>query len=288
MVPRDSSKNERPGPRRNPGDRSEQVTDPGSSSPELYAVQPYVKMPGDPSRGFFIDSSGRESLQVPQFTRTTDIAGIATASTGGIPDRLTKAQAEAAWGNLPAQTREAITNLAKAIDYRKTGLGLWRESIASSFESSKSGTPRSPYEVLNEMASNVTASGGAGGTGGRSGGRAAAYTGPVESITKMAESDIRATADAVAIEILGRGATDEEIKKITQRMRKAETQQPQVTTQQGPGRSTTEQGLTAQGRDDILRDVLSKNPDFEQYQLDTTVMDAMVRFVNKKKAIAGD
>jgi hypothetical protein len=70
-------------------------------------------------------------------------------------------------------------------------------------------------------------------------------------------------------------------------MRKAETQQPQVTTQQGPGRSTTEQGLTAQGRDDILRDVLSKNPDFEQYQLDTTVMDAMTRFINKKKAVAG-
>jgi hypothetical protein len=33
---------------------------------------------------------------------------------------------------------------------------------------------------------------------------------------------------------------------------------------------------------------LSKILDFQQYQLDTTVMDAMVNFVNKKKAVAGD
>jgi hypothetical protein len=163
--------------------------------------------------------------------------------------------------------------------------GAWMELLKENSAAAYSVFASTPTEML---VSGVPSEDAAGmGTGGR-GGRAAAYTGPVESITKLADSDIRATADAVAIEILGRGATDEEIKKITQRMRKAEMEQPQVTTRQGPGRQITEQGLSAQGRDDILRDVLSKNPDFQQYQLDTTVMDAMVNFVNKKKAVAGD
>jgi hypothetical protein len=114
-----------------------------------------------------------------------------------------------------------------------------------------------------------------------------AYSGPREAVVVQAESDIRSLADDIAIEILGRGATDAELQKITNRIRKAEMAQPQVTTTQ-PGRTVTEQGLTATGREDILRDVLSQNPEFEQYQLDTTVMDAMTRFVNKKKAVAGD
>ena len=155
--------------------------------------------------------------------------------------------------------------------------------------SAAEGMPVTPQEARNIL---LGADDGGDGTGtggrGRGGGRAPAYDGPVESITKLAESDIRALADNVAIEILGRGATAEEIEKITRRMRKAEMQQPDVRTQQGPGRTITEQGLSSQGREDILRDVLSKNPDFQQYQLDTTVMDAMVNFVNKKKAVAGD
>jgi hypothetical protein len=189
---------------------------------------------------------------------------------------------------------EAIVNLLRARGYlgpRSKATpsnvdGAWMELLKENSAAADSVFASTPTEML---VSGVPSEDAAGmGTGGRGGGRAAAYTGPVESITKLADSDIRATADAVAIEILGRGATDEEIKKITQRMRKAEMEQPQVTTRQGPGRQITEQGLSAQGRDDILRDVLSKNPDFQQYQLDTTVMDAMVRFVNKKKAIAGD
>jgi hypothetical protein len=190
---------------------------------------------------------------------------------------------------LPAAERQLFDIAAKSIHPMKTGSNYYTDLIEASWDLSTKGVYKSPQQLAYEAyVGSAGPAAGAGGTGGRGGGRAAAYTGPVESITKLADSDIRATADAVAIEILGRGATDEEIKKITQRMRQAEMQQPQVTTRQGPGRTVTEQGLSAQGRDDILRDVLSKNPDFQQYQLDTTVMDAMVNFVNKKKAVAGD
>jgi hypothetical protein len=48
----------------------------------------------------------------------------------------------------------------------------------------------------------------------------------------------------------------------------------------------TEEGLTPQGREDILRQVLAKNPDFVDYQLDTTVMDFMLEDIDRGKQVA--
>lgn len=113
-----------------------------------------------------------------------------------------------------------------------------------------------------------------------------AYTGPVKSITEMAESDIRKSATTIAIELLGRPVEDNEMDRIIKKMRKAEQQQPDITTR-STGKTVTEQGLTAQGRDDILRDLISDNPEYEQFQVDTTVLDSMLDFVNKKKQVSG-
>jgi len=119
-------------------------------------------------------------------------------------------------------------------------------------------------------------------TGGSRG--AAAYTGPRASITVQAESDIRATANALALEMIGRPLNDRELARVTKRMRTAEQEQPQVTTG-NVARTVTTQGLTAQGREDVLRDVIAKRPEFEQYQLDTTVMDAMNAYVQEKRQV---
>jgi len=226
---------------------------------------------------------------------STGAAPLSISGIGGTPlnidtiinsDRYSKSDANALWDQLPRETQDAITQIARS-EGGRSGRARWERAVSASYVSSRQGNPMSPWDFLQPGGGDAQPTGSR--TGGRTrGGRTAAYTGPVESITKLAESDIRALADNVAIEILGRGATAEEIEKITRRMRKAEMQQPDVRTQQGPGRTITEQGLSSQGREDILRDVLSKNPDFQQYQLDTTVMDAMVNFVNKKKAVAGD
>jgi hypothetical protein len=125
------------------------------------------------------------------------------------------------------------------------------------------------------------------GTGGDSGGSGrGGYSGPTTSRTMMAESDIRATANALAIELIGRPVDDKELDKITRRMRMAEVQQPQITTST-TGSSVTQQGLTSQGREDILRDLISKNPEYEKFQVDTTVLDAMSDFIDRKKEISG-
>ena len=119
-----------------------------------------------------------------------------------------------------------------------------------------------------------------------SGGGRGGYSGPTTSRTMMAESDIRATANALAIELIGRPVDDKELDKITRRMRMAEVQQPQITTST-TGSSVTQQGLTAQGREDILRDLISKNPEYQDFQVDTTVLDAMTGFINEKKQVSG-
>lgn len=119
-----------------------------------------------------------------------------------------------------------------------------------------------------------------------SGGGRGGYSGPTVSRTVQAESDIRATANALAIELIGRPVDDKELERITKRLRTAEMEQPQVTVST-PGSSVTKQGLTAQGREDILREVISKNPEYEKFQVDTTVLDAMSDFIDRKKEISG-
>lgn len=122
-----------------------------------------------------------------------------------------------------------------------------------------------------------------GGTGGGGGG--GGYTGPISSVSRMAESDIRQTATTIALELLGAPLEEKEMDRIIKKMRTAETEQPTVTTRT-PSSVTTQEGLTATGRDQILRDLISQNPEYEQFQVDTTVLDSMLNFVNKKRQVS--
>lgn len=112
------------------------------------------------------------------------------------------------------------------------------------------------------------------------------YKGPQRTITEMAESDIQKLANTIALDLIGRPVDQKEMDRIVRRMRRAEQDQPTVTTSV-PGRTVTQQGLTAQGREDILREVISQNPEYERFQVDTTVLDSMLDFVNKKKQVSG-
>lgn len=242
-----------------------------------FEVQSFVPMPGDQSTGYFYDTSGRTDYKYPQVANTSDLRGIYLASAGGVMDRLSKADAKAEYDNLPKETQDALTRLAKARGGR-SGKAVWFSAVDSAYKnSSKTDNPDTPWSYINKMAE---------ATGGGTSGGSGRYTGPTESRTIMAESDIRATANALAIELIGRPVSDKELNRLTERMRKAEQQQPTVTTST-TGSSTTKQGLTAQGREDILREVIAENPEYEQFQVDTTVLDAMTDFINKKKQVSG-
>jgi hypothetical protein len=125
-------------------------------------------------------------------------------------------------------------------------------------------------------------------TGGsrRGSGRAAAYDGPMESVQVAAETDIVAMAQEAAQELLGRAPTQAELDRILKRTRKAEQAQPTVQTRQGPGRVTTQEGLTKEGRDAILKQVLMSSPDYAGYQIDSTMMDMFANILRKGQAVA--
>jgi len=171
-------------------------------------------------------------------------------------------------------------------------LGPRAQSISSQTEAFKDAANEASSRYISGQQENVDvidyilSQAQAGGSGGGSGSGGGGYSGPTASRTMMAESDIRATANALAIELIGRPVDDKELQKITRRMRMAEVQQPQITTST-TGSSVTQQGLTSQGREDILRDLISKNPEYEKFQVDTTVLDAMSDFIDRKKEISG-
>ena len=118
---------------------------------------------------------------------------------------------------------------------------------------------------------NAFGAGGLGGNGGGGGG-SGAYTGPVTSTTLMNKADLKSTANAVASSVLGRGITDEEFEKVLKQVRTAERSDPTVSTP-GVGSNVTQQGLTAEGRQDIIREALMKGPEAEDYSKATTMMN---------------
>lgn len=105
---------------------------------------------------------------------------------------------------------------------------------------------------------------------GRGGSRA--YTGPTSSVTLMNERDLRATADAVASTVIGRAISEDEFKKILKQVRTAERAEPTVSIP-GVGSNVSMPGLSAEGRQDIIRDSLMKGPEAEDYGKATKMMD---------------
>lgn len=103
-------------------------------------------------------------------------------------------------------------------------------------------------------------------------GRVGAYTGPRTTVSMASERDLRMTADAVASTVLGRGVTDEEFQNVLKQVRSAEQAEPSVTTG-GVGMTTSQAGLSVEGRQDIIREALSQGPEAESFGRATKMMD---------------
>ena len=117
-----------------------------------------------------------------------------------------------------------------------------------------------------------------------SGGR---YSGPVTttSTTITDENTAEALLDKYARDLLGRGLTKKETQKYIKDFNKAEAGAPQVTTSAGTGAVRTSTTETAASKEELLREVVSKNPDFAKYQVDTTIMDMLMDDIQKAKVM---
>lgn len=118
-------------------------------------------------------------------------------------------------------------------------------------------------------------------------GAAGAYTGPVTT-TAYTVTD-RTTASELlnkaAEDMIGRRLTDKELNKYVSQFNDAEKSNPQVSTSSGSGASRSSVTKTATDKQVLLEQIIAKNPDFADYQIDHQVMDLFVNRINRGKQV---
>jgi hypothetical protein len=211
------------------------------------------------------------ALGSPAYIGSGDLYGnVADPMSGYWVESLSVTDATASWANLPEETRRQIDQIAKLKWPTATGEGLWEKAVKGSAASNKRGQPMTAFDWIGEysagLVGNETGSGGAGtrGVGGS--------IGPRTSVSMASERDLRNTADAVASTVLGRAVTDEEFQRVLEQVRSAEKSEPTVTTSTG-GMTTTQAGLTAEGRQSIIQEALMQGPEAEDFGKATKMMD---------------
>ena len=98
---------------------------------------------------------------------------------------------------------------------------------------------------------------------GSSGGGAG--SGPNEFETQRNEADVRLLANSLAQEMIGRNIDEDEFSRMMRRVRRAESDAPRVVSTKG-ARQITEEGISDAERQEVLREVLMENPEFETFQ----------------------
>jgi hypothetical protein len=193
-----------------------------------------------------------------------------------------KEEAKASFGNLPANQQDIFARLAAARGKSSTATGEYDRYIDRAGLLSKQGQRKTPVELAYEDALKkgllepgytppTTSEGGAGGR----------YTGPRASTALANEDDLRRTADALGAELLGRAVTDDEFQRALKKVRSAEMQQPTITTG-GAASTVTQSGISAEGRQDIMRDILAKGPEAEEFTKATKVVDWFNQWLERR------
>jgi hypothetical protein len=104
-------------------------------------------------------------------------------------------------------------------------------------------------------------------------------------VTLTDEMTAEALLDKFSRDLLGRGLTKRETEKYLKEFRKGEQAAPQVTTST-PGRGTMSQVTeTAASKEEMLRQIVSRNPDYEKFQINTTIMDMLMEDIEEGKRV---
>lgn len=215
---------------------------------------------------------------------TSSLQGIAGASNYGSATwnkEQSQTDTNLEWDSLSDSYQASVLQLAKSRGGR-SGSALWEKAVAISEKSVREGNPRTPFDVLNDMAGNAagsgsSGSGGSGGSGGSSGG-GGGYSGPSTSTnrTYVDRASLTDLADQISMEMLGRAVTKEEMDRIEKRVKVYERNHPDVSVSQsgvGTSASSRYDGASAAGRQDVIERIVSKNPEYGDYQKATTMMD---------------
>ena len=113
------------------------------------------------------------------------------------------------------------------------------------------------------------------------------YSGPVTTTTTNItdEDTAEALLDKYARDLLGRGLTEKERTKYVKEFNIAEREAPQVTYSEGSRATRASTTTTATSKEELLREVVSKNPDYAKFQVDTTIMDLLMDDIRKGQEV---
>lgn len=216
------------------------------------------------------------------FTDTSTPTGVANASDFNSPQYNATFPASQLAGALNAD--ETNTGLFQIVaagrGHNATANGVLQAYVAESARLATQGQRVTPQQLAYQEAvengwirdGQVTISGSGPGGGGSSGG-GGGYSGPSYSYSQINEATLEDLANQIGMTMVGRGVTDAELAKILKRVRKVEARNPQVTSSNGAGVSTTQQGVTDSDRQDVIENILARNPQYGDYQKATTMMD---------------
>lgn len=172
------------------------------------------------------------------------------------------------YNNLVNQMREAGI-IGPRVTSDVSIAGAYETVLKASADLAQEGIFKEPDLLIQEVGE-FNRSGGLNVTSGPGG--IGAYTGPRTTVSMASERDLRNTADAVASTVLGRAVTDDEFQKVLEQVRSAEEAEPTVTRTTG-GMTTSQAGLSAEGRQNIIREALMQGPEAEDFGKATKMMD---------------
>lgn len=214
----------------------------------------------------------RAAVGSPSYIGSGDLYGrVSDPMSGYWVESLSGTDATSLWATLPEDTRIQIDNIAKMKWPTATGEGLWEKAVKGSAASTRRGQPMTAFDWIGEYSAGLV---------GNETGASGVGRGPRSTFTMASERDLRSTADAIGAEVLGRAITDEEFQKVLRRVRTVEQAEPTVTRRTGAG-TVTESGLTAEGRKDLITEMLMKGPEAKEFAQATTMMDAFYQALSE-------
>ena len=109
-----------------------------------------------------------------------------------------------------------------------------------------------------------------------------AYSGPVSTVTEMNVEDLKNIANQTAGMLVGRAVSDEEFAKMLKKVRKAEKKDPRITDSSVDGKVSVEEGISAAGRQSIIRDALVNTEEADGVIKATTMMSNFDTWLRSK------
>lgn len=144
----------------------------------------------------------------------------------------------------------------------------YRQVLEVSAEYAAQGTALTPTQILKDLSEGKGSF-----TEDPATARTGVYRGPTYSIDLTNETEAYTLLNDMARDMIGRDLTEEEIAKYTRKLNKAEAAAPRVATPQGQAGTVYSGGVD---RNEVVRQLITENPDYAGFQLNHQVMDTIL------------